>query len=185
MSRKTVVIWSSPNTDGLTASAKNAVIAGIEKSAGEYEEIHLNRKKISHCAACGNGWGNCRAEGKCILKDDFAEVYQKLTEADGIVFVTAVYWHDLSEQMKAFMDRLRRCEAGHNHFLQGKRCILAACAGGTGNGAVECLYSMEEYIRHMQMKACDRIPVIRFNREYILPALEGAGKAFADMPEEA
>lgn len=23
------------------------------------DEIHLNRKKVEHCVACGNGWGTC------------------------------------------------------------------------------------------------------------------------------
>ena len=115
---------------------------------------------------------------EAVLNDDFEEIYKKLADADGIVFVTAVYWHDMTECMKVFMDRLRRCETAHNHFLKDKRCFLIACAGGTGNGAVRCLYLMEESLKHMGMRAYDRIPVIRFNKEYILPALETAGKLY-------
>ena len=183
---KTVILWSSPNTDGLTAEAKNRLLAGLNAAeAMEVEEIHLNRKKLNHCMACGNGWGNCRAEGKCILNDDFAEIYPKLKEADGIIFVSAVYWHDMTECMKAFVDRLRRCETGHNHFLKDKRVLLVACAGGTGNGAIECLHLMEEACRHMGMRAYDRIPVIRFNQDYMLPALETAGKLFGNrLPDK-
>lgn len=180
---KTVVLWSTPNKDGLTAEAKKRFIAGLKASeAGlvEVEEIHLNHKKINHCIACGNGFGNCKAEGTCVLKDDFEEIYQKLIEADGIVFVSAVYWHDMTECMKAFMDRLRRCETAHNHYLKEKRCFLIACAGGTGLGAVECLHNMEECIKHMGMRAYDRVPVIRFNKEYMLPALETAGKIYGE-----
>ena len=51
--------------------------------------------------------------------------------------------------MKAFLDRLRRCETAHNHFLSEKRCFLVACAGGTGLGAIECLHNMEETLKHM------------------------------------
>lgn len=40
-----LVVWSSPNTDGLTAAAKNKVIEGILESGKEVEEIHLNCKK--------------------------------------------------------------------------------------------------------------------------------------------
>lgn len=175
---KVTLLWSSPNQDGLTASAKDSFLAGLLKTEAETEVIHLNRKWLGHCLACGNGWGTCRAEGTCVLKDDFSEIYQKLTESDGIVLITAVYWHDMTEQMKAFVDRLRRCETGHNRFLSGKRCFLAACAGGTGLGAVECLHHMEETIKHMGMRAYDRIPVTRFNRDYILTALETAGELY-------
>ncbi len=179
MSKKLVLIWSTPNTDGLTAAAKDAFLAGVRETDATFEEIHLNRRTIHHCRACGNGWGNCAEEGKCVIDDDFADIYQKLAEADGFVLVTAVYWKDLTEQMKAFMDRLRRCER-HSHLLEGRRCFLVACAGGSGLGTIECLHNMEEYLSQMRMRAYDRIPVNRFNREYILPALQPAGKTYAE-----
>ena len=176
---KIAVIWSSPNKDGLTAIAKNQFISGLQKANAEITEIHLNRMRIEHCKACGDGWGKCSSQGKCFIEDDFAEIYEQLAEVEGIVFVSAVYWHDITECMKAFLDRLRRCETAHNHFLAGKRCFLIACAGGTGLGAIECLHNLEQTIVHMGMRAYDRIPVIRFNKEYILPALENAGEIYA------
>lgn len=181
---KVAVVWSSPNKDGLTATAKDQFVAGLIKSGVEVEEIHMNGKKIEHCRACGNGWGTCRTIGECVLKDDFSEVYQKLQEADGIAFISAVYWSDMTEHMKTFLDRLRRCEATHNHYLADKRCILVACAGGTGRGTLECLQNMELTLTHMGMRAYDRIPVIRYNKDYVLPALEAAGMTYAKRLEE-
>ena len=122
--KKVAVIWSSPNTDGLTASAKDRFIAGLTEAGVQTEEIHLNRKKIGHCMACGDGWGTCRSKGACVIQDDFAEIYRKLQEADGIVWVSAVYWWEMTECFKAFFDRLRRCEGFTNRFLEGKRCVL-------------------------------------------------------------
>lgn len=177
---KIAVVWSSPNVDGLTASAKNQMIGGMKNSGVEIDEIHLNRIKMEHCRACGNGWGTCRSEGECVLQDDFSDVYHRLAEADGIVFVSAVYWSNLTECMKAFVDRLRRCEATHNHFLADKRCVLVACAGGTGRGTLECLQQMELALTHMGMRTYDRIPVVRYNKDYILPALEKAGERYVD-----
>lgn len=174
-----VVVWSSPNKDGLTASAKESFLRGIRKTDSKIEEIHLNETKMEHCRACGRGWGLCSSAGKCVIKDDFEDIYSELTKADGIVFISAVYWHDMTECMKAFIDRLRRCETAHNRYLAGKRCFLIACAGGTGLGAVECLHSMEEALKHMGMRAYDRVPVIRFNKEYMFPALENAGEIYS------
>lgn len=180
---KVAVIWSSPNTDGLTAAAKNQLISGLQKAGAEIDEIHMNRLKMEHCRACGNGWGTCRMKGSCVLQDDFADVYRRIVEADGIVFVSAVYWSDLTECMKAFIDRLRRCEATFNHALAEKRCVLVACAGGTGRGTVECLQNLELALTHMGMRAYDRIPVNRYNKDYMLPALEMAGQTYADRLE--
>lgn len=177
---KVTVIWSSPNPDGLTAAAKESLLRGLAEKNAEMEEFCLNQMSLKHCAACGNGWGSCREEGKCALKDDFEGIYESLVHSDGFIFVSAVYWSDMTEAMKAFVDRLRRCEAVHNHFLQGKRGLLVACAGGTGNGTLECLEQMEKALRHMSMRAYDRLPVTRFNRDYMLPALEKAGSLYAD-----
>lgn len=174
------VIWSSPNQEGLTNTAAKMFMKGLENAGAEINEIWLNRKHIEHCAACKNGWGNCRENGECSFKDDFAQVYKELTESDGIVFVSAVYWSDMTECMKAFIDRLRRCEATKNHFLAEKRCILVACAGGTGRGTLECLHQMEMALTHMNMRAYDRIPVIRYNSDYVLPSLEKAGEVYAE-----
>ena len=79
--KKVAVIWSSPNTDGLTASAKNQFLSGLTDAGVQTEEIHLNRKKLEHCKACGNGWGTCRAKGSCVIPDDFAEIYRALADA--------------------------------------------------------------------------------------------------------
>jgi len=177
--KKVAVLWSTPNEAGLTAGAKNALVAGLKAGGAEVEEIHLNRLEIRHCQACGNGWGECREAGTCVLPDDFAGVYDRLAAADGIVFVTAVYFHDLTEAMKALLDRLRRCDAFTARRLRDKRNLLVACAGGTGLGAIECLRRLEATLDHMGMRAYDRLPVTRFNRDYMLPALETAGKLYA------
>ena len=181
--KKIAVVWSSPNTDGLTASAKDQFVKGCTDAGAEVQEIHLNRRKIEHCRACGNGWGTCRNEGTCIIKDDFAEIYDQLKEADGIVWISAVYWSDMTECFKAFLDRLRRCDAFCNRSLAETRCVLIACAGGTGNGTLECLTQLERGIKHMGMRAFDRIPVVRYNRDYMLPALYEGGRTYISSLE--
>ena len=181
--KKVTVLWSSPNTDGLTASAKDAFIRGLEDADARVEEIHLNSRKLDHCRACGNGWGTCNKTGSCVIGDDFSEIYRSISEADGIVWISAVYWSDMTECFKAFFDRLRRCDAAHNHLLAEKRCVLIACAGGTGRGTLECLQQLERGLTHMGMRAYDRISVGRYNREYILPALYEAGKIYEERLE--
>ena len=181
--KKVVVLWSSPNRDGLTASAKDQVICGLAQAGAEVREIHLNQKKLEHCRACGNGWGTCNKTGSCVIRDDFAEICRALGEADGIVWISAVYWSDMTECFKAFFDRLRRCDATHNHSLAEKRCVLIACAGGTGRGTLECLTQLERGLTHMGRRAYDSISVVRYNKDYILPALVEAGKTYAERLE--
>ena len=181
--KKVAVIWSSPNIGGLTASAKDRFINGLKSAGADTEEIWLNSKKIEHCRACGNGWGTCNKNGSCVISDDFSGIYQSVAEADGIVWISAVYWSDMTECFKAFFDRLRRCDATHNHSLAEKRCVLIACAGGTGRGSLECLQQLERGLTQMNMRVYDRVSVVRYNKAYILPALYEAGKTYADALE--
>lgn len=176
---KILMIWASPNKDGLTATAAGEIKKGIEQTGVSLETLHMNGQNIKNCLACKNGWGDCQAKGSCIIQDDFMALYEKMKFADGLLFVTPVYWHDMAENLKSFLDRLRRCETGKNHFLYGKKCMLVACAGGTGLGAVECLHNLEQTLSHMGMSAVERLPVIQLNKTYMLSALYHAGIVFA------
>ena len=102
-----LVIWSSPNTDCLTAAAAGQVVQGIQAAGAQAEVIHLNSKNVSMCRACGNSWGTCLSHGKCVIDDDFQQIYQAIQDCDALVLVTPVYWHDVSENMKALVDRMR------------------------------------------------------------------------------
>lgn len=175
-----LTIWASPNLDGLTAKAKDKINDGInEISSDTNEVIHLNRMNVKRCLTCADGWGKCRTDGTCIIEDDFALIYKRLMATDAIIWITPVYWHDVAECLKTLLDRLRRCETAHNHFLRGKKSMIVACAGGTGLGVTLCLSRLEETLEHMGIKTVDRLPVIQFNKAYMLPALYEAGKAFA------
>ena len=176
---KCLAIQSSPNLDGLTASLARVVLRGVEAEGGETELIHLNRMDVGPCTACDDGWGRCR-EGDCVLEDDFEAIRGKIREADAFVFATPVYWHDLSESAKIFLDRLRRCEASSGRgTCRGKKAIGIASAGGSGSGAVKALLSLEDYLRRVGFEIFDLVPVTRFSKDHKLPMLEAAGRRLA------
>ena len=50
-----LVIWASPNVDGLTATAKDRILAGIEKAGVKTETVHLNSCAIKRCLTCDSG----------------------------------------------------------------------------------------------------------------------------------
>ncbi len=179
---KILVIYSSPNQDGLTAACASAAAEGICSAGCEAEEFCLNNLKIDQCHACNNGWGTCLAEHRCQEEDDFQSLHAHLAPADGYVLATPVYWGEMSESAKAFTDRLRRCEATQEEgksILFKKPVIAVAAAGGSGRGMITCLGSMERWIQHVQGRVFDLIPVNRWSREYKLAAIRAAGQAMA------
>jgi len=174
---KAIAIQSSPNLDGLTSSLAQAVLKGVEAEGGETELVHLNRLDIKPCIACEDGWGECRKKGACILEDDFHNLTKKIAKSDALIFATPVYWHDLSESAKIFLDRLRRCETGRDFkTFTGKKTIGIASAGGSGRGAVRALYNLEDYLRRLGFNIFDLVPVTRFSKDHKLEMLEKAGR---------
>ena len=178
---KVISVQSSPNLNGLTSSLAQAALRGVNATGGETELIHLNNLNIEPCIACDDGWGICRTDGACILEDDFQTLYAKIAQCDALIFATPVYWHDISESAKIFLDRLRRCERGRDFktFL-GKKVIGIASAGGSGRGAVRALYALEEYLRRFGFDIFDLVPVTRFSKGHKLEMLEKAGTRLLD-----
>ena len=58
--------------------------------------------------------------------------------------------------------------------------IVVAAAGGSGNGMITCLASMERWVEHVRARKYDFIPVNRWSREYKLVAIEAAAEAMAN-----
>ena len=103
-----------------------------------------------------------------------------------MVLVTPVYWGEMSESAKAFTDRLRRCEGnrGEESRLAGHPMVMVAAAGGTGNGMITCLASMERWMDHVKARKFDLIPVNRWTRGYKLETIRAAGEALAAQLRE-
>jgi len=176
---KVLAIQTSPNHDGLTAETAKRALKGAESAGHETELVNLNDLVIKKCKACDGGWGQCRREGTCIHEDDFAELIEKIQAADALVFTTPVYWWDISESAKTFLDRMRRLETYYQFGrYSGKPYLGIACAGGSGNGAARALYLLEEYLKRIGFKNYDLVTVTQANRAHKLPMLEEAGKGF-------
>lgn len=181
---KVLVISASPNTDGLTAACASAALEGIAQAGGQGEEMRLTDLDIGRCQACDDGWGTCRTEHRCQTADDFQALHARISDFNGYVLVTPVYWWEMSEAAKAYLDRLRRCEAtaGAGSRLAKKPIIAVAAAGGSGNGTINCLLSMENWIKHVGAHRFDLVPVMRWTRPYKLEAIRSAT---ASMVESA
>ncbi len=174
-----IILWASPNDDGLTAACARAAEKGIRSAGKECALYQLNTQNINACKACGNGWGTCRDGHICQVQDGFQALHEELKKAEALVLVTPVYWGDMAESAKNFADRLRRCEAlaRETSPLRGMPMVAVAAAGGSGNGTISCMMQMERLAQHTGMRLIDAIPVKRYTREYQLKAIEGAAGA--------
>lgn len=179
-----VVLHGSPNEDSLTASVAQAALDGAADAGAEGTLVQLTAHEIAHCGQCANGWFKCREEGWCVIEDDFAAVRAQVLEADAWVLVTPVYFGDLSECVKAFSDRLRRCNVGaRGEGLADKPVIGVAAAGGSGRGTATCLGAMDRLFAHINADIADLITVTRRSAAYKREAVRAAARAMVQEIE--
>jgi len=179
---KVLMMLGSRNPQGQTARAVDALIQGLTSEGGLSEQVFLPQMKIERCRQCeDNGWGTCRREGQCAIEDDFPMLVNKIRNSDAVIFATPVYFGDLSESLRAFLDRLRRTcmhDAGKDR-IDGKVTIGICVAGGGGGGAPACTVSLEKVLRTCGFDVIDMIPVRRQNLDMKLTVLRATGKWLA------
>lgn len=102
--RKVIGIFGSPRQNGNSDILLNSAIRGVETSGAGIERIIVRDLKIAPCNSCGGCW----EKGVCVIADDMQKVYSLLTEADGIIVASPIYFMGVSAQLKALIDR---CQA--------------------------------------------------------------------------
>ena len=179
---KIVVISGSRNPEGQTATALQAFTQGAESQDAHVEMIYLPTLYLERCRQCDlAGWGLCRQVGRCVIDDDFASLVDKLRQADAVVFATPVYFGDLSESLRAFLDRLRRvCRFAEDKDLIAAKPAVGICvAGGGGGGAPNCTVSLERVLQTIGFDVVDMVPVRRQNLDMKKDVLRIVGAWFA------
>jgi len=189
---KLLIISGTPKTDGVTYSFVKVAEETAKELNINAETIRLSSMDITKCKMCGDGWGICFQEHRCIFgdADGFNALQKKVMEADAYIYITPVYWGEISEEMKIFVDKLRRCQATKQwdsredevSFHKSKPSIVAVVAGGGGGGVISAFGDMERAITQMsgdgwpreEAGIFDWISVNRWNQDYKREAFKSA-----------
>jgi multimeric flavodoxin WrbA len=91
----------SPRKQGNTMLLLEEALKGARDEGAEVELYSVAGKTITPCDGCRV----CDKTGQCHIKDDMRDLYEKLLEADGIIFGTPVYFYSMTAQAKAIIDR--------------------------------------------------------------------------------
>ncbi len=70
----------------------------------ELNIINVPKLNIRPCLGCYSCWK--RGDGKCVLRDDMADIYRDIEDADMIVASFPLYFFGIPSQMKTLLDRL-------------------------------------------------------------------------------
>jgi len=101
---KVLGIMGSPRRQSNTEILLDRALAGSKKMGAEVEKVAASELKVHPCLEIYA----CRKDGKCAIKDDMQQLYEKLLEADHIVFASPIFFYGLTSQAKAIVDR---CQA--------------------------------------------------------------------------
>jgi multimeric flavodoxin WrbA len=124
-------ISCSPREQATDYALKEA-LTQVEKEGHETSFFTVRGKKISPCFHCDY----CVNAGKCMNKDDMIELYELITNSDGIIIASPMHNGGISAQTKIIMDRCRALIAKDYDTLRGK-LGMGICVAGDRNGGQE------------------------------------------------
>lgn len=101
MEKKILILSGSPRKNGNSDLLCDEFAKGATEAGHIVEKIRVAEKNIGFCRGCYA----CKKEGVCAIKDDMAEILQKIIDADVIVLASPVYFYSIDAQLKALIDR--------------------------------------------------------------------------------
>lgn len=102
MGKKILILSGSPRRGGNSDVLCDQFMKGAVEAGNDVEKINVASKKIGYCLACYY----CKNhDGACAVKDDMAEILEKMLAADVIVMASPVYFYSIDAQLKALIDR--------------------------------------------------------------------------------
>lgn len=137
----------SPRKGGNTETALENVLAPLREKGWETEIIQVGGKNIKGCLACNKCFE--KQDGKCIQKDIFNELMEKIQKADALVFGSPTYFADVTPELKALLDRTGYVALANGHSLRGK--IGAAVTVDANSGAIHAYDSINHMFLMSQM----------------------------------
>jgi multimeric flavodoxin WrbA len=143
-----LVILGSPRKGGNSETLALTVAESFVQAGGRYEVVRLNALSLRPCQGCGG----CDKTGKCIVKDDMQELYEKSDAADSILLVSPVYFYGLSAQCKIYGDRMQ-AKWARKYLLkerfrteEGRKGYLVSTAATKGEKIFDCSVLTTRYI---------------------------------------
>lgn len=101
MGKKVLILSGSPRKGGNSDLLCDEFMRGAVEAGHQVEKIRVQEKKIGYCLGCYA----CKDTGVCAIKDDMAEVMQKMVDCDVMVLASPVYFYSIDAQLKAVIDR--------------------------------------------------------------------------------
>ena len=99
--KNVVIISSSLRSRSNSECLAREAARGAQDAGNNVEFISLKDKTLNFCKGCLA----CQKTKKCVIKDDAAQISDKIGKADVLIFANPIYYYELCGQLKTLLDR--------------------------------------------------------------------------------
>ena len=125
---KVLGICGSPRSEEISGTY-HLVKTVLEATEMDHELISLRGSKINGCIACLG----CVKDNVCVIKDDMADLRDKILEADAYVIGAPNYYSAINGTTQSFLERWFQFRHRTGDFLWGKLAVAIGVSGGGGD----------------------------------------------------
>lgn len=125
---KVLAVVGSPRIEGNTSFLADQALAEIARAGIQTEKLIVSQFNINPCLA----HDDCEKATVCHQADDMRVIIDKVWSADGIILGSPTYFHNVTGQMKVFIDR-NRFYHRKQRKMKAKSAGIIVVANGAGN----------------------------------------------------
>ncbi len=145
-----LTLVGSPRLGGNTDFLVDQALEEAAKLGAQTEKIILSQYTVAPCL----GHDDCGSFESCVQKDDASWILDRFCEADGVILATPVYYHNVSAQLKTFMDR--------NYFLfmhdrKSQAKAVGVIVVAHSEGIEDTVHNLKSYINEVFKVPEDRV----------------------------
>lgn len=140
MSKKVLIISSSPRKGGNSDVLCDQFLLGAKEAGHTVEKVFLREHKINYCLGCGV----CNNTHVCVQKDDMKGLLEKMVGADVIVLATPVYFYTMDAQLKTFIDR---CVSRYTEISNKEIYFIVAAADTNKDNLAPAIEGLRGFTR--------------------------------------
>jgi len=98
---KILSVYGSPRRKGNTSTLLDRAVQGAVDAGVQVEKVILRDLEMSPCLEI---YG-CKETGRCVINDDFQQVYDQLMVCDGLMLASPIFFYSVSAITKILIDR--------------------------------------------------------------------------------
>ena len=168
---KILGLSTSPRIGGNTDLLLDQVLKSATSQEAETEKICINKLNIRPCQEC-NG---CFKTGRCVIKDDFQIIYDKLLECDRLVLAAPIYFMNMCAQAKIVVDRCQ-CLWARKYILKEplfpappaipRKAAVISVGATKGENLFDCLkQSLKYFFDVLEIESADYLTYRRIDEK--------------------